>query len=74
MTQAFSSIPPVLLMEQMGALAEHPVNLGQDAAKSVLLHLGGGRSVPGLCPYTDLAQTGCVAGTIKMDTHSVLIL
>lgn len=40
MTQAFSPIPPVLLMEQMGALAEHPVNLGQDAAKSVLLHLG----------------------------------
>lgn len=34
----------------------------------------GGRSVPGLCPYTDLAETGCVPGTIEMDTHSVLIL
>lgn len=56
-TQVFPSIPSVVLLEQMGALAEHPGHLGQDAAKSILLHLGsGGRSVPGLCPHTDLAH------------------
>lgn len=41
-TQVLPSIPPVVLLKQMDALADHPGNLGQDAAKSVLLHLGSG--------------------------------
>lgn len=40
MTQVLPPSPSVVLLEQMGVLAEHPVNLGQDAAKSILLHLG----------------------------------
>lgn len=75
MTQVPPSVLPVVLLEQMGALAEHPVSLGQDAATSIFLHLGKVEAEVYLAvpPYRFGTLTGCVPGTIKTHTLSVLL-